>query len=330
MEVAANVAEPEWRGFLDGAQGASIFQSPELFRVYGEARGYRPHTLGAYVRKDLCGLLASVVVSHARRPLRALASQSIVIGGPLGDPATFGVLLNAHDQAASQVSALTQIRNLSAPQNRDAFSRAGYRWEDHLNFLLDLQRGEAAVLEGMSKARRKGIASAEGAGLENVALSENDVSSAYRLLASTYRRARIPLADESLFRAAVGQLAPRGLLWALAAALDGELIAVRFVLRWGNSLYDWYAGSSTSGRGLHADEWLVWQVLRRGISSGCTSFDFGGAGRPGDAYGPGEFKRRFGGTSINPGRFEKVYRPLGHRVALSSYRLVRRFPWAPP
>ena len=69
----------------------------------------------------------------------------------------------------------------------------------------------------------------------------------------------------------------------------------------------------------------MWEVLRRAIRAGCTAFDFQGAGAPGEAYGPGEFKRRFGGAETNPGRFEKVYRPLTLKVSKIAYELWRRW-----
>jgi lipid II:glycine glycyltransferase (peptidoglycan interpeptide bridge formation enzyme) len=108
----------------------------------------------------------------------------------------------------------------------------------------------------------------------------------------------------------------------MGAVLDGELMALRLVLRWGGTLYDWYAGSDLD-QPTHADEWLVWQVLRQGIREGCNTFDFGGAGKPDEPYGPREFKRRFGGQAVNPGRFEKVYRPLTFRATKAAYKAWR-------
>ena len=62
----------------------------------------------------------------------------------------------------------------------------------------------------------------------------------------------------------------------------------------------------------------------RGMLEGCRTFDFGGAGPPGAAYGPAEFKRRFGGAMINPGRFERVYRPLVIRALRTGYKVGRK------
>jgi len=177
----------------------------------------------------------------------------------------------------------------------------------------------------MSKARGKGISQAERAGLEVRDLGLRDLVRTHALVQETYNRARVPLADSSLFRSALEILGPRGNLWGVAAIRESKVCAVRFCLRWGPTVYDWYAGSSDTGRAIHADEWLVWEVLRRGIRSGLSTFDFQGAGQPGQPYGPREFKRRFGGEETNPGRFEKVYRPLTLKVSKVAYEIWRRW-----
>jgi lipid II:glycine glycyltransferase (peptidoglycan interpeptide bridge formation enzyme) len=248
-----------------------------------------------------------------------------VIGGPVGDPSTFATLLAAHDNLASKVAVLTQVRNLTAPKDLAPFESLGYRWEDHLNYLIDIRPGPDAILEGMSKARRKGIASGEKAGLAMWPTDKGGLERAYSVLRETHRRAGIPLADKSLFDSALDILAPRDLLMARVAALGGELCAARFVLRWKHTLYDWYAGSTDLGREVHADEWLVWEMLKEGVTKACRTFDFGGAGKPSESYGPREFKRRFGGSELNPGRFVKAYRPVVTRVTRAAYDVWMRW-----
>ena len=44
-EVLTDVSEAEWRAFLAETPGASIFQSPDLMRVYRKTEGYRPNVV---------------------------------------------------------------------------------------------------------------------------------------------------------------------------------------------------------------------------------------------------------------------------------------------
>lgn len=326
MDILTEVPEPAWREFLDRVPGASIFQGPELKRVHEKTKGYRPLVVAVAMGNDIQALLASTVISYGPGRLSRFTARVVAIGGPLGTASAFPALLAAHDSLAARLALLSQVRNLEPPPERAPFEGAGYRWEDHLNYLIDLSRGEEAVRASMSKERRKGIARADRSGLELAEFRATDMKGCYELVKSTYSRAGVPLADPSLFEAAHEVLVPEGHLWVLAAVKEHVPVAVRLVLRWRETLYDWYAGSSEVGRSSHADEWLVWQVMRKGIAAGCSRFDFGGAGPPGAQYGPGEFKRRFGGAEVNPGRFEKAYRPLTVRASQAAYRIWRR--WA--
>jgi len=325
VDITADLSDTEWSSFLSQAPDANIFQSPLLARAFRRARGHRPHVLAALSGGVVRALLSGVIVSYSKGRVSPMTSRAIVAGGPIGNPTAFPALLAAHDAVAAKRALLTQIRNLRPPPDGRPFETAGYRWEDHLNFVLDLRAGEEPVLAGMSKARRKGISRAERSGLTALEPGLNDVDSFYPLLLGTYERAKVPLADASLFRSVFEASEGGEWLWSLTALHEGRPCAVRLCLRSGPVVYDWYAGSSDEGRSLHADEWLVWEVLRRAIRAGCTAFDFQGAGAPGEAYGPGEFKRRFGGAETNPGRFEKVYRPLTLKVSKIAYELWRRW-----
>ncbi len=296
-----------------------------MHRVLEGAKGYSPGVLAGESGNRIIGVLSYAIVTHSARGRFPLTARTIVVGGPLGDSAIVRPLLKALDGKVARKSVLCQVRNIVASPDPSPFLDLGYTWEDHIDFVLDLTRGDRALLQGMSKARRKGIAQADRHGL-SLRVDDPNVEQNYSLLRATYERAKIPLADRSLFESAWKHLRVGGNLWVMDAILEGLPCASRWVLRWGDHLYDWYAGSSDRGRETHADEWLVWQVLSRGVREGLRTFDFGGAGRPGEEYGPGEFKRRFGGEVRNPGRFEKTYRPIARRAAGLAYRIWRKLP----
>lgn len=324
MDLVREPSIRSWEDFLSHTEGASIFQSPRMRDVYASSRGYHPNVVALETNEGIQALVASVTISYARGPAAKFASRTVITGGPLGNADLFKRVLELHDSVAARNAVSCQIRNLRAPSDRKVFEESGYQWEDHLNYQIDLRLGTAAILAGMSKARRKGIAAAERSNLEFSAVDSGEIDHAFGLLRETYTRAGVPLADATLFKSADRILRPKGELLARAAGLNGVPCAIRFVLRSNETLYDWYAGSSDVGRARHADEWLVWQILIEGVEQGRETFDFGGAGRPSEHYGPGEFKRRFGGQELNPGRFEKVYRPLVQRAASMAYGIRRR------
>lgn len=268
--------------------------------------------------------MLSSIVSYLPRGPRLLSSRAIVQGGPVGDGRSFRMLLSEHDTWARRFALSCEIRNVGSCQSMNELLASGYRWEDHTDYVVDLAHGEEAVLAGMTRTRRRSVAKAERTGLNLVEIGVGGLGFVYDILTETYRRAAVPLSDRSFFEAAFETFLPAGELWARGAELDGSLCALRLVLAWKDVLYDWYAGSTDQGREHRADEWLVWQVLREGVARGFKTYDFGGAGRPGEFYGPGEFKRQFGGKATNPGRFHKTYHPLALRASAVGYQLWRR------
>lgn len=70
---------------------------------------------------------------------------------------------------------------------------------------------------------------------------------------------------------------------------------------------------------------MVWQVLEWGATKGYRTFDFGGAGKPGEDYGPRRFKAKFGGTLVNYGRNVCVHAPMRLKLSEKVYNIARRF-----
>src|SRR5438876_1193842 len=144
------------------------------------------------------------------------------------------------------------------------------------------------------------------------------------LVQESYSRAGLPAPDLTLFEAAYDILGSCGGWLGLVVCEGKTPIAARAVLVSNGVLHDWYAGSSDRGRNLHADEWLVWEILKRGIAESRRMFDFGGAGGLEETYGPGEFKRRFGGHEVRPGRMIAVHRPVEYFMGRAAWKAMSR------
>ena len=54
-----------------------------------------------------------------------------------------------------------------------------------------------------------------------------------------------------------------------------------------------------SNKNSFASELATWEPIKWGTSNGLSSFDFMGAGKPGQKYGVRNFKRGFGGIEIS-------------------------------
>jgi serine/alanine adding enzyme len=352
LRVTTQPDERAWREFVAAEPGTNIFHTPEMTDVFARAHGHRVSTwavtdpAGAvralFVPVEVA--LGSRVPRLARGVARALTARAVVYGGvagPVGERGedgrrALGALLTAYRRRAGHVL-FTEVRHAcDEPATRAALREAGFAHEPHLNYLIRLDRSEADIWGSLSRSARQRVRSGERKGVEVEAIpgpggapgtdGVHGVAEAYRLLETVYSRARVPLADRSLFDAAMSVLGPRGMCRLVVARMGSKVIGARFVLVHGGRMIDWYAGSDRSFASLSPNEVLVWHVLRWGREQGLDLFDFGGAGRPDEPYGPREFKSKFGGELVDLGRDILVHTPLRLRLSRAGYGLSRRLP----
>jgi serine/alanine adding enzyme len=338
--------ERAWREFVATQPGTNIFHTPEMTEVFARAQGHRASTWGA---TDATGALQALffpievtlgdhLPALARGFARTMTSRAVAYGGAASavggtGSQALGELLAVYRRQAAHVL-FTEVRHVcDAPDVRAALRAAGFAHERHLNYLIRLDRPEADLWAALSRSARQRIRSGERKGVvvEAVAVTpgahgSDQAGEAYRLLDQVYRRARVPLADRSLFDAAVGVLGPRAMCRLVTARLAGEVIGARFVLLHKGRMIDWYAGSDRSFAAFSPSEVLVWHVLRWGREQGFDLFDFGGAGRPDEHYGPREFKAKFGGELVDLGRDVLVHTPMRLRLSRAGYGVSRRLP----
>ncbi|MBN1969580.1 MAG: peptidoglycan bridge formation glycyltransferase FemA/FemB family protein, partial [Candidatus Delongbacteria bacterium] len=90
--------------------------------------------------------------------------------------------------------------------------------------------------------------------------------------------------------------------------------------------YDWYAGSYYEYYNKNPNDILPWEVFKYAQENGVHLFDFGGAGHPNQSYGVRDYKQKFGGNTINTGRFIRVNKPFVYmigKLGLKIWKLLR-------
>ncbi|MBL8055047.1 MAG: GNAT family N-acetyltransferase [Anaerolineales bacterium] len=332
LAIVNTLPEAEWRRFVDAHPDSNIYHTPEMFQVYARARGYRPTLWAAVADGQTLALLLPVEVSVLGGPARLLTTRAIVYGSVLAAPGPAGAaalteLLAAYARRAGGWVLFTELRNLSPlPEAQPVLAAQGFRYENHLNFLVDLQPSEEALWRKVTKSGQQSIRTSRNKGtVIEVVEQRAGLGEAYTLLQAVYARAQVPLAHPSLFEAAFDILGPAGLFKAFVARAEGRAIGACLALAWRERVIDWYAGTDR-GFAAHAPmEALIWHVITWARANGYTIFDFGGAGRPEEDYGPRKFKAKFGGELVELGRNVHVPSPLRLRASEFGYRLLRRF-----
>jgi lipid II:glycine glycyltransferase (peptidoglycan interpeptide bridge formation enzyme) len=146
----------------------------------------------------------------------------------------------------------------------------------------------------------------------------------YRLVRKSYREARVPLADRSLFEAAFDILHPKGMVQFWLGCIDSNYVAASAELVYKDLIYGWYSGVDRAFAAEQPGEMLMWHVLAWGAQNGYKTYDFGGAGKPGEANGVRDFKAKFGGQLVSYGRNTLVHSPALLRFSERGYQFYRQ------
>jgi lipid II:glycine glycyltransferase (peptidoglycan interpeptide bridge formation enzyme) len=235
-------------------------------------------------------------------------------------------LLKEYDSRFGNRAIYTQIRNINDQHNQiEGYKATGYRYKPHLTSLV--RTGgftEEDVLNRMSKSRsrqiRKGLEYAEVV----EATSEVEFGAFYSILKQLYTtRVGKPLPHISFFDNFRKYTLPAGLGKLLLVKAEGKTIGgILCAIMPGKTIYEWYiAGLDDEHKAFHPSVLATWAAIRFAVRNGLDHFDFLGAGSPESSYGVRDFKERFGGETVEYGRFEKIHQPMLMKIGTFGIRM---------
>lgn len=335
-KITTQIDRDKWSEFVSRHPDGNIFQSPELFDVFAHTHGYRPIAAAAVDDKgNIAGIVSAVIQEHSPGIFRRLSTRAVAWGGPLINvngkgnytrehDAVLQTLLDHYDRLAGTSAIYSEYRNFRDQQNeKKLFQHSGYQYEDHLNILVDLTKSEEQLWKEIDHRRRNCIrrAQKEGTLFKDLTphIDVTEIDQIYNILDNVYRKAKIPLAHISLFQYAADILGKKDMIRFFGALNNGKIIGTLVALCYKDTIYDWYAGSSREYYHKYPNDLLPWNVFLWGKEKGYKIFDFGGAGKPGKPSGVRDYKKKFGGTFVDFGRYSKVHKPLLMKVAETGF-----------
>jgi hypothetical protein len=325
----SGTSDDEIGEFLSSEGGCSLFQTLEFLRVLERTKGYEGHWIGVRDSGELIGSAIFFDITD-KTPIPGLSiTRRIMMGAPLIRT------IDGKSRAAALKRILEgivktgrkpiyfEIRNLSdTKEEQKIFESCGFKFEPHLNFLIDLRKGEESLLSQMSSSGRRMVKKSLKEGLSaSFPKDVSDIDVFYQILSENYTKKGLPIADVSLFRACYEILGEKYCRFILAKDKDGKIVAGRLELLYGGTMYDWYAAANPDAHSKRPNELLVWSAFREGMRLGMPTFDFGGAGRPDEEYGVREFKEKFGGKKVNFGRYILIVKKGTMILATKGYKV---------
>lgn len=334
IQIVRTLREEVWRQFINEHPAANVFHTPEMFQVFALTKREKPE-LWAAVGDDskVLALFLPVHITLINGLLRWLTTRSISYGSLLYQPdgegrAALRQLLEAYTGAMKSGSLFTELRNLNdLTEIQPLLEEYNFVFEPYVNYLIDLNRPAEDVLQSIGSRTRKKIR--KGLRDGHVQVSEltdrAELAHWYEPLLETYNKARIPLANLSLFEAAFDILYPKRMVKFLIARVQDKIAACSAELLFKNTIYGWYGGTNREYSDYLPNEMLMWHLLEWGANNGYHTYDFGGAGRSDEGYGVRDFKAKFGGDLVCFGRNIWVHNPILLKLSKQGYEVYRRF-----
>ncbi len=281
-----------WRQLHASAQNASVFTSDAWLRTLA-AHFHRDPTAVVLLRGDT-PVAGIPLLLRRRGMLHAAPPHPVTLySGILTDTDTrlwqesLPMLLRAVERRCHFVSlSITPTEEVQA-----AFRARPWLMHTRHNRCLSLH-SEDELWNGYSQSLRRKIRRASESDLRvDPDPSPQTLAECYG--ESYHRHGILPPIPVNDMQRWLADLNREGIVQMYAAKRsDGRCVATRALLRDGDTLYDWLAGSNPplAPAGSH---WLLHILLTRAIAAGHTRFDFMGANTPGVS----DFKRAFGGTT---------------------------------
>jgi len=312
------IDEADWEAFILEHPDGNIFQSPDIVRFYEATEEYQPVTFFSIDESGkVAGVLVAHIISEGKWLRRKLSSRAIVTGGPLvkqGEELCAVALISELKRKVSAEVTYCQVRNLNPTDNLyEVFLQCGFVYEEHLNILVDLTKSVEILKSELHPTRRKQINRAIRRGVEIMTPEKPDMetlNTCYSILSSVYRKAGLPLPSLAFFDEAFNVLCEKNRLKLFLARHNENIIGFRYVLIYNDVIYDWFAGSRSDYNDKYPNDILPWSIIKWGNEHGFKVFDFGGAGHPAERYGIRDYKMKFGGVTVNYGRYLFINRPL--------------------
>lgn len=330
IEIIDSPDKKKWDEFVCNHRLGNIFQTCIITEVYRNTHNYEPISLAAINSNngDLLAVLHAVVIREISGWMGTFTARSVIQGGPVFVRSNDGLkavtkLIEYYDAIVKQKAIYTQIRNICGIKAiNETLESFEYIYEEHLNYLINLNRNADEIWGDIHKSRRKGINRAKKNGIVIKKIETlRELNECYYLIKETYKQVKMPLVDITLFHTAYNLLSPINIADFYLAIKEGEIVGTRIVLKYNGIVHDWYAGSKKDI--YYVDEALVWHILKENAEKQ-EVFDFGGAGHPEKPYGVREFKRRFGGNEVNYGRYMKVHNLLKDKIIKTAFKAYKR------
>ncbi|HKV59043.1 MAG TPA: peptidoglycan bridge formation glycyltransferase FemA/FemB family protein, partial [Ktedonobacteraceae bacterium] len=320
----------QWDAFLTSQPRGHLLQSFE----WGELNKYlgaRVYRLGALQDGHMVGAM-SLTVSPVPIPMPGLhwnwlySSRGPTVETP-ASPALPALIESVQKIAKAEHAVVLRLEPNIADDDPDeqswidAYRKLGFRTNPNAvhgrrSWVLDIRPDAEKLLADFKMTWRQNVRVAERKGvIIREATSDADFDAYYDLLKLTSDRDAFFIHQKDYHREILRHFASKGDAVLYLAEHEGEAIAAKMLIRFGDWCWDMFGASSNNKRNLKPTYLLQFRCIEWAKARGCSYFDFRTIPEilePGEEmWGVYEYKKGFGGFSrLNMPTQDYVYRPL--------------------
>ena len=326
-----------WSSFVNSHPNGNAFQLPWMYDFYAKVIGYEPICLLAVDSENKVIACLNAVIQREGKGIKArLSSRAIVSGGPLilnntlDSLEIFSLLIKEFLKEVSSKTIYIELRNFFNwdKQYVNVLNNLKFEFEEQLNFIITLKKEENPITK-FSESKRRQIKGSIKSGIEIIeANSIEQIKEFYSILCNLYKfRAKKPLADWSFFKNffEINCRNKEGVY--LLMQKDAKIIGGIMCILYNNTiLYEWYVcGMDREYKQFYPSVMATYAAINYANEKEYKYFDFLGAGNPNEEYGVRDFKAKFGGETINYGRYLRINNPFVFKLGKSLVHFYSRF-----
>ncbi len=275
-----------WDAYVEAQDDATFFHRAGWARVIESALKRPCHFL--YVEEDgqIQGVLPLVAVKSWIFGKSLISTGFFVYGGPVADSdAAHGAL----DEAAWALAGREGIPVLEYRNRRRM--RPGWVCKDGLycTFRKELEGDTEGNMQAIPRKQRAMVRKGIKAGL--VSEIDRDPDRLYPLFAESYRNLGTPVFTRKLFDSII-DVFPEEDWQILTVVHDGRPLSSVMSFFFRDEVMPYFGGGSPAARGVAANDFMYWEVMRRAVEErGSRFYDFG---RSKAGTGAFSFKKNWG------------------------------------
>lgn len=268
VDLLEQGGEPAWDDFAQQAPDATLFHLSVWRRVIEKAFGHRTFYLAARRGGNICGILPLTQVKSVLFGNSLISNAFCVQGGIVASEPEAGERLRADAMRIAQELKVDCLEFRAA-------GGAPPPWQTksglYAIFWRPLARDDETNFKNIPKLRRKKIRKAMNNGL--ISRIDSGVERLHHVYAQSVRRLGTPVFSQRYFRLlkeAFGSSCE-----VLTVEHKGEPVAASMIFYFRNRMMTYYGGGDVEARNLAANDFMYWEIIRRGSQRGAEIFDFG-------------------------------------------------------